>query len=155
MRRLAFLLVIPICFFQIDISHAVSDDTKTFVPIGQTDKGMKVGLNQFNGRLWNKMDLKQKSFYILGMLEGIDAFYISSDPVAEKYIKQFDKIKDSFHTIGFNNVEIAKMIDAFYEDNSNIKVPIFEILKCVVLKTKGSSQDDLDKVLSSLRKKYN
>lgn len=158
MRRrvcVATLLVIFICFFNIDISYPASDDTRTFVPIGQTPDGKKVGLNQFNGRLWNELDLNGKSAYILGMLDGIDSFFIASKPVATNNFNYLVDIKDSFHASGFNSIELAKMIDDFYKDKSNIKVPIFEILKCVVLKINGSQRDDLDKVLSDLRKKYN
>jgi len=89
------------------------------------------------------------------MLDGIDSFFIASKPVATNNFNYLVDIKDSFHASGFNSIELAKMIDDFYKDKSNIKVPIFEILKCVVLKINGSQRDDLDKVLSDLRKKYN
>lgn len=120
------LLVIFICFLLIDVSYAASDHTRTFVPIGQTPDGGKVGLQIRNGRFWNGLNSNEKAIYILGMLGGVDSFFIASEPAGTKYIEQFVEIQKSFHPSNFNNGEIANMIDGFYEDTSNIKVPIFE-----------------------------
>jgi hypothetical protein len=126
----------------------------TLSPIGVTTKGYTVSVRQYNGRFWNQLTTEQKGVFIGGLLEGVVAYYITSGVATTPKQSEYEKIKDSYFADGFIPPEMANVIDDIYKDNSNLRIPISEVLRVAVRKAKGLSQLGVEDLLSELRRQF-
>jgi hypothetical protein len=108
------------------------------------------GIMTQNGRTWQQLDVRAKIMFVNGVQDGA-TLLLSHIPDSEKAQRAMDAITIS----GFRFSDIAKQIDLFYSDSANIRIPIVEAYKYALLKMKGSTDTDHDKLLADLRRKYN
>jgi hypothetical protein len=95
----------------------------------------------FNGRFWGTMERGQKSGYIQGFGDGVNAmFNASPDSSAAKA-----KIRDMLLPSGMTYGETVKAIDAFYATPENGRIAIINAMVYVVAKAAGTSAQDLEK----------
>lgn len=94
-----------------------------------------------NGEDWvqlSRMDHPGKVYYVAGMLEGLRQggydFYYSEIHLPLKYER------------------IIELLDSFYEDYKNIKVPVFHALRVIKMQVGGEREDDIETFLLELRK---
>jgi hypothetical protein len=130
------------------------DNFETHCIIGINAKGDKISLKERNGRFWNLLSSDQKGIFISGMMEGVQAYFIASDVARTEKQSEYMKVRDTFFIEGFTTQEFANILDDIYKDKSNIRIPIFEVHRVAVKKSKGLSQKKIEDLLSDLRRKY-
>jgi hypothetical protein len=91
-----------------------------------------------NGRVWNAISNDAKSFYLIGVAEGI----IRESPAVFKK-------KYTVGTLSTEEVRIA--IDRFFAEPENLLIPAIDALRIVAMKINGALQPEIDKELSVLR----
>jgi hypothetical protein len=64
-------------------------------------------------------------------------------------------LEDEFRIKGFRFGDLRQQVDKFYEDRSNIRIPIAYAYFFVIKKMHGTKQKDLDEYASELRKVWN
>ncbi|MBL7131292.1 MAG: hypothetical protein ISS45_07835 [Candidatus Omnitrophica bacterium] len=119
---------------------------------------------QGNGRLWQNIeDGQAKIYYLKGIEEGIllqtknsfnqaMADYLVSDrEIYEKINNTLNKAYEMLTVKGYRLSEIASMIDDFYEDKANIKIPISDAYEYTIYKLQGATPEELEKFLSACR----
>lgn len=151
---LAFLILLP----SLSLAAPDIDDMLTLCPVGVTEKGGNVvGIKLYNGRFWKHLNTNDnKAMFIAGLMDGATAYFIVSGvgTLPKQQAKYID-IHQSFMSSGFSPPEIANIIDDIYRDNSNIRIPIYEIHRVALEKGTGATQEKIERTLSELRKKFN
>lgn len=83
------------------------------------------------GKIWNRLSNPKKISMVVGIRAGIDAFYYYSG----KEIKENEEMVNVHKQLNpdLPNREIIDRINAFYDDTTNNKVPIYEayVYACV------------------------
>jgi len=112
---------------------------------------------------WEKYDLKEKVFFLVGLNQGSFAEDFSYRQVLLlKYQWQKDKMEElitlktkSYFFIdigGANNEQIIAGIDELYKDYANKNIPIFAVATLVTKRITGKIKtEDVEKELSKLR----
>ena len=146
-RRLAILLVLSFLLFYNERLIAGSHSFST------------AGL--FNGRMWQLLSGTQKISHLTGIHEGImlclnqikGDLKIPSDLMKKMQDSGiFDRRRLLFSSQGVTEIE-ARM-DHFYEDSSNLNIPIIDAYHHITMELNFTSSEDLKNNLSSLRRKY-
>ncbi|MGD9194359.1 MAG: hypothetical protein PVH58_20730 [Desulfobacterales bacterium] len=115
----------------------------------------------FNGRMWQLLNGAQKLSHLTGIHEGIilclnqinEDLKISSDLMKSMRDSGiFDRRRLLFSSQGITEIE-ARM-DHFYEDSSNLNIPIIDAYHHITMELNFASSEDLKNNLSSLRRKY-
>ena len=97
----------------------------------------------FNGRWWQEhSDLMQRYSYLAGLLDGLSA--------AQPESKLYDLVAPKGLTYG----EIAKAIDAVYQEPLNCRIPIMAVLQIVKAKAEGGAPEAIDGLTRIWRKGY-
>jgi len=135
-------------------SDSKPEDLQTLNRFAVTDKGYEIGVYQFNGKMWDTLTKWQKEFFIAGLQEGVVAYYVTSGVAITSQQSEYLKLKDSYFVKGFGPPEIANIIDDIYKDKSNILIPVSEILRVSARKAEGVSRNEIEDLLSELRKKF-
>jgi len=91
-----------------------------------------------NGRAWSRMDDASKSFYVAGSLDGI-TMACGSD--------QWKKLFASDLNVG----DVVKSLNKFYEEPTNIAIPITGAMSIVKSKAEGASADSIEKATALFR----
>jgi hypothetical protein len=107
------------------------------------------GLN--NGYLWDKGSPAEKQLYVTGIADGV---FLQSVIAATK-TGAANPADTSLYRKRFLIIDIVQGIDAFYEDRTNVKVPILFSYLYVMTKIKGASQQELDAMAARLRQQAN
>jgi hypothetical protein len=56
---------------------------------------------------------------------------------------------------GFRTSDVVQQIDGFYQDSSNLRIPVVEAYKYAIKKMHGAKQHELEDYAAELRKIYN
>ena len=125
------------------------------------DSGSTITGNFLNGHLWQVLNDSQKTIHITGIQEGLLLFLsqIKEDPQIPPKLMDvmkesgfFDRRRLLFSYQGATN--IAARIDTFYQDPTNLKIPIAEAYQHVTMNLNFATSEDLANNLSILRRKY-
>lgn len=109
-----------------------------------------------NGRYWRNLSRALKVAHLVGFVEGLQAvsFYgailsggeqTSTEDAATTVYGTFFPAQATFG-------EIAEMIDAFYKDTANARVPIVGAVHIAKMTADGGSQKAIDEVTRAYRK---
>ena len=110
-----------------------------------------------NGKPWIKLDLQAKIMYLSGVEDGAVLLISEMDSVQ----KEKDNARAAYPALdrlmisGFRFGDITEEVDCFYEQASNLRIPIVDAYRYVLKKFKGASPEELAASQSALRKKYN
>jgi len=99
-----------------------------------------------NGRLWATLDATTKSAFLLGMSDGM--YFGSIFTGATEYAK----VPEALKFPDLTRQEVSKELDLFYAEGANGPVPIVHALRYVRRKAKGDTVEQLQELLSSLRR---
>ncbi|MDO9514607.1 MAG: hypothetical protein Q7J01_00705 [Syntrophales bacterium] len=138
-------------------AETLSDDKNdkvTIVHIVNPYTGEKGGLHLGNGRAWNMLNDVEKGVFIAGVWQGVDTYLLLislKTDTKQEYDRCF-LAQSLLRAVGFYPQEIAKIVDVIYEDTSNIQIPITKVIIVATLKAGGASSQEIEKVLSDLRK---
>jgi hypothetical protein len=105
------------------------------------------GMN--NGYLWEEGSSSEKKLYVTGIADGV---FLQSVVVASK---TGDTAPPALYPKGFPITDVVQGVDAFYQDRTNIKVPILFSYLYVMTKIKGAPQQELDAMAARLRQQAN
>jgi len=106
--------------------------------------------DRINGRGWNKMGYS-KIYFLMGYEEGFCTGILStyaSFSSSEAYFKNTYPQK-------LTRAEIISEIDNVYKEASNARIPIYDVIRWVAMKSRGESFSALEEDLARLRKIWN
>ena len=115
----------------------------------------------FNGRMWQLLSGTQKISHLTGIHEGILLCFnqIKEDPkISSDLMKEmqdsgiFDRRRLLFSSQGITEIETR--MDQFYEDSANLDIPIIAAYQHITMELNFATSDDIEKNLSSMRRKY-
>ena len=115
----------------------------------------------FNGRMWQLLSPSQKTIHLTGIQEGLllCLSQIKEDLLIPPDVMQsmektglFDRRRLLFSSQGVTN--ISDRVDVFYKNSDTLDIPIIEAYHHVTLSLIFAAQDDLDKNLTKLKRKY-
>ena len=147
LRRLAILLFLPFILLSSSLLMAGPPSFTTN--------------DLFNGRMWQLLNGAQKLSHLTGIHEGIilclsqikEDLKISSDLMKSMQDSGiFDRRRLLFSNQGVTAIETR--MDHFYEDSSNLNIPIIDAYHHITMELNFTSSEDLKNNLSSLRRKY-
>jgi hypothetical protein len=98
-------------------------------------EGMTLGF--VNGRLWNGSSADMKLSYIIGIAEAIS---LSGGDLTRFLAKNLSAAEDS------------KAVDKFYEDSSNLLVPVSFALQITAMKANGGTPDAVENFTAGVRR---
>jgi len=99
-----------------------------------------------NGRAWQHLPAGSRNVFLWGVEAGVVL-------VAES--QKNDALYGRFTVSGFRFSNLVSEVDHFYEEGSNIRIPIVFAYAYVVKKIKGDSPRNLDDYASALRRTWN
>jgi hypothetical protein len=114
------------------------------------DKNKTQGVT--NGRGWNTLG-GCKFGYLMGFEDGVPFGFATGN--SKLTSEQIDKICHENLPTKLNRGEVVSAVDKFYEDTSNILIPVPAALVWVTRKMNGASPTDLEEFLATLRKANN
>jgi len=98
-----------------------------------------------NGRGWNKLETEiARVAYVVGYAEGLKNGLGAGS----------QEVYDLLYPEILSNAGIVHEIDRFYEDRTNILIPVSSIFRWLAMKTRGTSMTELDDYVSELRRAY-
>jgi hypothetical protein len=106
--------------------------------------------DRINGRGWNKMG-NSKIYFLVGYEEGCYTGILSnfaSFPSSEAYFNNVYPQK-------FTRTQIISEIDKVYKEASNTRIPVYDVIRWVAMKSRGESSSVLEEDLARLRKIWN
>lgn len=109
-----------------------------------------------NGKAWEIFDHQSKINFLVGIESGINLIgnELAIIGALEEENKTYALIK-SFTIKGFRFSDIVQQIDSFYQDRSNIRIPIAYAYAFIVRKMSGDNPEDMDTYVSNLRRRWN
>ena len=132
------------------------DSTSIYIGTATKSKD-KVYFPVMNGYFWNKLDLQSKIFVLEGMDNGEYLLFLETAE-NKNSAKVTPALIDgllSLHIDDFKLSDLAEQIDMFYKDSANRQIPVIEAYRYISKRIKGATQQELNKLAASLRKKYN
>ena len=101
-----------------------------------------------NGRIWVTMPLRQRAMYVVACYEGMNFIAEVTDSTKATELAQGIRINE------LTAVEIAKVVDGFYLDAANVRVPIVFALTWARRKVSGASESELNTLAAQYRTRY-
>jgi hypothetical protein len=140
-RFLAFFLLIVICSVAAD---ADAERTGT----------------RYNGRYWNSLTEEMKIGYASGFGDGFRAigYYLEIANLGEPTTvtgvtdQKNDVILDKVYPVSSTYAEIVSMLNRFYSDGANARIPIVAAIHIVKLEASGATVKELAEVIASYRR---
>ena len=120
----------------------------------QVTKQLELGFS--NGNRWQAVDRQSRIMWVQGIEEGMALmlreayphFSVTDRAVMEKKFK-------ALLIQGFRTSDVVKQIDEFYEDSSNLRIPVVDAYKYTIRKMHGAKQRELEDYAAQLRQRYN
>ncbi|NNL77861.1 MAG: hypothetical protein HKO68_16130 [Desulfobacterales bacterium] len=115
----------------------------------------------FNGRMWQLLSATQKLSHLTGIHEGIilclnqikTDLKIPSDLMSKIQDSGiFDRRRLLFSSQGITTIEA--LMNQFYEDSSNLDIPIIDAYQHITMELNFTTPEDLKNNLTNLRRKY-
>jgi hypothetical protein len=163
--RIILLFVVLVANISLNTGFSLADELNketTGIYVGTASKslykGNKVYRDVSNGYFWNKWDLQTKIFILEGMDNGEFLLFLTVSEAKNSANAQqavIDSILSLETTGDFKLSEKVEQIDMFYKDSANRRIPIIEAYRYMVKRMNGNTQQELDNLAASLRKKYN
>ena len=98
-----------------------------------------------NGRWWSKMGETSKAMYLVGLQEGILNVTMR--------LEYDERSKLAYELVcGLNSGELRVLIDDFYSDKYNVKLPIIIAYSLIVYKANGATEEEFEERITGLRK---
>jgi len=143
--RVALWLLL--CFFSLFASraYAAATDEKLVSKF--------VGKNWVNGRSWDKLDYSGKLGFVCGLFDGITLFWSAAEAGKKG---DLDSIYHGLSVSSNLTVgDVVKGIDEFYGDAANAKLPAICAYLYFAHKSRGDSNESLERRLTLWRKMFN
>ena len=97
-----------------------------------------------NGRYWLKLSDSNKTFYLLGFMDGVW--------LVTRFLSKKAKNIIIPEIVSHLKVEeVNKLIDAFYEDTYNLNIPIFQAYNLVMIKANGATPEEFEERVAQTR----
>jgi hypothetical protein len=108
----------------------------------------------YNGRFWMTLGSQAKEVYTIAVLEGINAVS-SNTPLGCSCA--YDAVKQTMNRLYAERgdaliTEAVEELDGFFKEPANRKIPIVGAMRYLGLQRNGGSKQELDTLLSSMRK---
>ena len=133
------ILLVLMLFFIFSGTIFASDSDFLSKYSGQVGKGF------FNGRSWIHMNESIKTMFLTGLQEGIQ--FVTMQLEFEDRARLATKL-----ACGLKTGEIGQLMNNFYDDAYNLKMPIIVAYSLIVYKANGASSAEFEERLSGLRK---
>lgn len=120
----------------------------------QVTKQLELGFS--NGKRWRAVDLQSQIMWVQGVQEGMS--FMVREVYPHTSVTDRAAIEKKFKSVtiqGFRDSDVVKQIDRFYEDSSNLRIPVVDAYKYTVRKIHGAKQRELDDYAAELRQLYN
>ena len=106
--------------------------------------------DRINGRGWNKMGVS-KVYFLMGYEEGLYTGILSAFASFSSSEANFE----SAYPQKLARTEIVSEIDKVYKEASNVRIPVYDVIRWVAMKSRGESLSSLEENLARLRKLWN
>jgi len=113
-----------------------------------------------NGQYWLTLDKANKTNFLMGVEAGTAVVYgllVGDNTIYRKAGKEIEGLlrKNVLGTAGIIFGEVAQQVDVFYDDNTNIQIPISCAYWIITLKTSGASPIEIESQMAELRRTWN
>jgi hypothetical protein len=110
-----------------------------------------------NGRYWQTLDKANKTNFLMGVEAGTAVLYgrlVGDNTIYRKAGKEIEGLlrKNVLGTAGIVVGEVAQHVDDFYNDNTNIQIPISCAYWIITMKTSGASPIEIENQMAELRR---
>lgn len=136
-RNKILLVLMPFFIFSGTIFASDSDFLSKYP--GQVGEGC------FNGRSWIPMNEFSKTMFLIGLQQGVE--FVAMQLEFEDRSRLATKL-----VCGLETSEIEQLMNNFYDDAYNLKLPIVVAYTLIVYKANGASPAEFEERLSRLRK---
>jgi hypothetical protein len=102
-----------------------------------------------NGRSWTEMSISSRIDYISGFYDGLS--FLATDEGASRETR---RLRAEVTPYGMKIAEIVAVVDGFYADAANARLPVPLALVWAKKKIFGASEQELDRTAASLRRAY-
>jgi hypothetical protein len=100
-----------------------------------------------NGRMWKLFTENEKITYVAGVRAGISLICLTNS--------ELEPAGDFYKLVGKSNKEISAMIDTFYEDAANVRIPVLTAYIWAAKKINGVANEELEELIAQLRRQFN
>ena len=112
-----------------------------------------------NGRYWLTLDKANKTNFLMGVEAGTAVLYgrlVGDNTIYRKAGKEIEGLlrKSVLGTAGIIFGEVAQQVDDFYNDKTNIQIPISCAYWIITLKTSGASPIEIENQKAELRRTW-
>lgn len=157
MRRLACFFLIQSLIIPLLAQQPSSDQTLTEGWILDIASDHVTYKHWDNGRAWQKLTPQMRIMMVSGIEQGLvlaarEAY--SAGPTATNGT-QLNRMLDDLLIGGFKLSDLVSQIDVFYQDSSNLRIPVADAYKFSMKKMHGAKSWELEDFTASLRQTYN
>jgi len=131
--------------------------TTTSTAQTQIDEEDLVTRGWSNGRAWEMFSAQEKNNFLTGIEAGVALLYgeLKSQTTWQILGSSLDNVVEDLTIRGFRFSDIVQQVDEFYDDRSNIRIPIAYSYFLVMKKMHGAAPTEVDKYASELRRTWN
>ena len=115
--------------------------------VGWAQADIKTG-RYLNGRAWNTMSDDSRVSYAIGFNDALMAARIMTmaeepkcTPIIERQIPE-----------GFNLTELADAVTLFYNDPTNVRIPIHNAFRLTFKKMQGIPSEEYERIVAAMRR---
>jgi hypothetical protein len=110
-----------------------------------------------NGRYWLTLDKANKTNFLMGVEAGTAVLYgrlVGDNTIYRKAGKEIEGLlrKNVLGTSGIVVGEVAQHVDDFYNDSTNIQIPISCAYWIITMKTSGASPIEIENQMAESRR---
>ncbi len=109
-----------------------------------------------NGKAWKTVGLQSRIMWVQGIEEGM-AFTVREvyprASTTDRVLIEKEFNGELIH--GFRVSDVVRQINGFYEDTSNLRIPVVDAYKYTIKKMHGAKQQELEDFAADLRQRYN
>jgi len=110
-----------------------------------------------NGRYWLTLDKANKTNFLMGVEAGTAVLYgrlVGDNTIYRKAGKEIEGLlrKNVLGTAGIVVGEVAQHVDDFYNDNTNMQIPISCAYWIIIMKTSGASPIEIENQMAESRR---
>jgi len=110
-----------------------------------------------NGHYWEVIDKDAKIQHLYGVEAGLNLFAkeLSGRVKTDSDWNRIENLRKELTVTGFRFGDVAQQLDKFFEDRSNIRIPVAYAYLYSVKKMSGETPETLERYLASLRREWN
>lgn len=111
-----------------------------------------------NGRRWENLDLQSRVMFLVGIEEGLALFKVEYErvsPEVNRLVNTPEHLLNELTISGFRFSDLVAEVSLFYEERTNIRIPVAYVYVYVMKKAHGEDPSELSSYASELRNFWN